>query len=221
MTALCTAFLAADQVDLAISRAHDTDILQVDVFTLKKLLGAPSLDYFRQLAEVNTRRGVIAGDLLAALYVMDRFKVPEPSFNKALYVAQRYAEEESYGGGSKLSLSERKIREYWAAFKPVAHFWAAIRLNEVYRFTKGDNVFLSRDFPIFLEVAVELLNFGCSFIPMRAKPKTPILDVSQCWQLPVRISPRELISKRPPDRLLRYLKDYKVPTSSNQFYFDD
>lgn len=157
----------------------------------------------------NSKRAFIAGDILMTLYLMDRFKLPEPSMNKALFVAMEFAKKATYGDGTRLNTSERMVRQCWTEYESVAHLWAAFRINQAYPYT--DDPFID---PKFLEVAVGLYRFGTGFVPARAKKKIPVLDAQKCWALPDNVPASNLKSDRIPDRLLKYLKKYKAPKSS-------
>src|SRR5262249_10338561 len=134
-------YFAVQRVRMEVLDAKDGDLLQVDAQTLRFLLDAPRYEQLSNLTRLSTKRAIVAGDLLAALYLMDRFSVREPSINKAIHIAQRYAQGAKYSDGTELDSSERKIREHWQEFRPVAHLWAAQRLNEAYPFAPQKALF--------------------------------------------------------------------------------
>lgn len=191
----------------------DTDRLEIDARSLRLLIEAPAYDALKDITAVNTKRATVAGDILAMLYLMDRFGVPEPSLNKAIFAAMEFAKTAKYGDGTRMNVSERMVLECWNEYKPVAHLWGAFRINKAYPFAPDINIFSQEHFAPFLQVAVGLYNFGTQFIPFRAKHKTPVLEAEKCWKLPDSIPPSNLISDRMPDRLLKYLKKYKAPQS--------
>lgn len=186
----------------------DTDRLEVDAGSLRLLIEAPAYDVLKNIVADNTKRAIVAGDILTALYLMDKFKVPEPSMNKAVFMAMEFAKTAKYGDGTPMNISERMVRKYWEEYKPVAHLWAAFRINLAYPYAPADDVLCRTE---FLEVAVGLFDFGSKFISFRAK--TPVLDAEKCWALPDSIVARNLESDQVPDRLLKYLKKYKAPRS--------
>jgi len=193
--------------------ADDAPRARVDVgtFTLRLLIEAPSLADMKILVSECTKQAMVAGDVLAALYVMDRFKIPEPSMNKAVFCAQEYAKKaKTYGDGTPLAISEAKIRQYWSKYRSVAHFWAASRLEESYPFVQQDQLFSRGHFQKFLEVSQDIYFFGCAFIPKRAKPQEPILKHGECWALPDEIQPKQLSSTKEPAHLMKYLQKYKA-----------
>lgn len=196
---------------LKVLECKDTDRLEIDASDLRLLIEAPAYDALKEIAAANTKRAIVAGDLLVALYIMDKFGVPEPSLNKAIFVATEYAKTAKYGDGTRMNVSERMVLECWNEYKPVAHLWAAFRINGAYPYAPADEVFSHSQ---FLGVAVGLFRFGAGFIPARAKKKTPVLEAQKCWSLPGNVPASNLVSDQIPDRLLEYLKKYKAPKSS-------
>jgi hypothetical protein len=97
---------------------------------LQTLLESPSYTEMMNQAQEAAKRACIAADILCAIYVMDRFSLPEPSLNKAMALVQAYAPTATYGDRSKLPASLTQIRKCWEEFKPVAHLWAATRINK-------------------------------------------------------------------------------------------
>lgn len=195
-----------------VMECKDTDRLEINASDLRLLIEAPAYDVLKNITAANTKRATVAGDILTALYLMDKFSVPEPSLNKAIFVSMEFAKSKDgvYGDGTRMNVSERMVLECWNEYKPVAHLWAAFRINGAYPYA-DDDVFSD---PQFLEVAVGLFRFGAGFIPARAKNKTPVLDAQKCWALPDSIPARNPVLDRIPDRLLEYLKKYKAPKSS-------
>ena len=111
------------------AQLEDAVEVGVGVATLRFLIDAPSYEELEAQAFICTKRALVAGDLLAALFLMHRFKVDEPSINKAIFVAQNYMSRDGFSDESKYPQSERMIRKCWTDFQPVSHFWAARRLN--------------------------------------------------------------------------------------------
>ena len=148
---------------------------------------------------------------------MHTFDLEEPSMRKAIFVAREYAKQPDvvYGDGSKMDTSEPMLRKHWTHFRPVAHLWAALQIDQAYSFTDGErNVFAPEVFPTFLGVAATMFEFGVSFVPFRAKLHVPILDPSNCWTLPESVYPLSLTEAPPPDILMRTLKEYSAPRST-------
>ena len=82
----------------------DTDRLEISACDLRLLIEAPAYDALKDITVANTKRAIVAGDILTALYLMDRFAVPEPSMNKAIFVAQEYAKTAKYGDVAHLNV---------------------------------------------------------------------------------------------------------------------
>jgi hypothetical protein len=174
-------------------------------------LDLPSRKDLRKAQADQTRRAMIAGDMLNSIYLMDRFGL-NPSINRGVYAMQAYTATASYADGSQMVKSATAIRECWNEFSSVAHFWAAIRINQSYPYTDQQGVFTPKGFPVFLEVAAGLHNFATTFIPPRARPPVPIVDAEKAWACPAGVTPRKLSSTRFPDGLEKLLKGYKAPT---------
>ncbi|MFC1772650.1 hypothetical protein ACFL3A_04770 [Pseudomonadota bacterium] len=199
---------ALEQIKAVIDEDSDDEIREVNVRTLRLLVEAPSWPILKELTTENTKRGIVAGDIFGALYVMDKFNIREPSMNKAVFVAMEFAKKQKYGDGTKMAISEPKIRKCWNEFRSVSHLWAAFRLGQAYPFAADS--FSMEGNQAFLEVAQGLFQFGTSYIPLRARPKKTILDRENCWALPNTIAARHIQSERQPDALLKILKKYKV-----------
>jgi hypothetical protein len=212
-------FLAG--INDAAYRVNEDDVVNISgkARTWRLLLHRPNL---RQLATAETesvKRGQVAGDVLAALYLMDRFSEREPSFKepsmrKAVFAAQEMARTDTYGDGTRMKVAGKTIEEYWEEFKPVAHLWAAFRINNTpeYSFAAMSDLMTSGFVP-FLQVAAGLFHFGCDFKLSRVNPQAqkPILDPRQSWSLPDSIERRDLDTNAPlPSRLVEILRQYKA-----------
>lgn len=206
-------FLAVYCVLAEVKDAKDSDYIPIDAKTLRLLLETPSYQDLQKLIGESTKRGMVAGDILGTLYVMDKCSVPEPSMNKAIYVAQKFAARAKWGDGTRLNRSEPKILEYWEEFNTVAHLWGALGLNRSYPYAPHQTELSEEGFLPFLGVAAGLQQFGCSFIPKRSKSNTTVLDPKKSWRLPKSVIPLNLKSDRDPDRILEALKNYKAPKS--------
>lgn len=204
---------AVEQVKAVTEGDLDNEKREVDTFTLRLLLDAPSYANLKILVTENTKRAIVAGDILAALYLMDRFKVPEPSMNKAVFFATQYAKKAKYGDGTNLAISEPMVRKYWNEFRSVSHFWAAFRLGQAYPYSTAVSHPTLQGFMKSLEVAQGILEFGTAYIPLRSKSQQAILDRENCWVLPDTIPARHLHNGAQPTGLLKILKKYKAPKS--------
>lgn len=204
---------AVEQLKAMTDGDSDDEMRVVDTRTIRLILDAPSYaDLGKQIVE-NTKRATVAGDLLAAIYIMDRFNVSRPSMNKAKFVAMEFAKKAQYGDGTPLNKSEPMVIKCWNEFHGVAHLWAASRLQLNYPYAHPGSQLSPEGISTFLQVAQGLFEFGVSYIPNGSKPGNPILDPKKCWCLPNTIQARHLKSDRQPDRLLKTLEKYKAPKS--------
>jgi len=197
----------------------DLNEVSVSPGTLRELLAAPSFqDMCRQEADT-AKRAFIAGDYLSLLYLMRFFPglESEPSVRKAIWVIQAVAQEGRYGDGSPMPRSDTAIRACFEDFGAVAHLWGALGLR-----SRSTNPRLQESFSSteivreFLGLARTLQDFGCAFVPKRAKPRLPILDRSKIWTIPESITPAlPIISGPAPwfvDALQRYRTKSRPPT---------
>lgn len=192
------------------SRTKELDI-PISAECIKLLIEAPSDSELKIIRVERTKQGIVAGQILASLYLMDRLKLEEPSLNKAFFIAKEYAKRAKYGDDSKLP-AESKIKQYWKEYLPVAHFWAALEINRAYPFVADQSdCFSEKGFTQFLQAAAGICDFGIKFIPKRAKPKNPILDAEKCWILDSSIEPLHLKSDIKPEKFIKSLRKYKAP----------
>jgi hypothetical protein len=210
-------FLAVHLARYEESRAEETHTpIQLTRRHLGLLMDAPSYADLGKIVADRTKQATIAGDMMAALYVMDYFRLPEPSMNKAEFVAAEFSKKATYGDGSKIAGSHPSILKAWNAYKDVAHLWAAYRINAAYAYAPSEkDVFSQQHFPTFLGIAAMLYQFGTSFIPLRARPRKTILDVSEAWKLPVGIDPIRLVGDpERPTKIEKTLKRYRAQSQS-------
>lgn len=194
----------------------DDTVIQLTRRHLELLMDAPSHPDLGKMVVDRTKQAIIAGDMMTALYVMDYFKLPEPSMNKAEFVAAEFSKKATYGDGSKMAGSHPMIIKAWNAYKDVAHLWAAYRINEAYAYAPSkQEIFTQQHFPTFLGIAAMLYQFGTSFTPLRAKLRKPILDAATAWQLPAEILPIRLVGDPTrPTRIEKTLKRYRAKSQS-------
>ena len=183
------------------------DRVELDKETLTQLIDAPSFEELKCKTVIAVKKGVVAGDILASIYLMHRFEMPEPSLKKAVHVAQRFAAKNPYGDSTPMNKSRTMNRKIFNEYKTVAHLWAAFRLNLAYRYADDRELFFEK-LPFFLEVSAGLFEFGTRFIPYRAKPAEPILPPEGMWELPVGTAARHLSSDVFPSGIRDLLDDY-------------
>jgi len=186
---------------------EDDGKIELSKQTAAPLIDAPPFAELKRATVTAVKRGTIAGDLLACVYLMDRFDMPEPSIKKAEHVAGRFAKEFKYGDSSPIAGSRRSIREAFGNYRTVSHLWAAYRLNRAYEFSEESELFHEK-LPLFLEVSEGLRKFGTTFVPLRAYLGNPLLPPEETWLLPENIQARHLKSNVFPDRIQKYLEDY-------------
>jgi hypothetical protein len=192
-----------------LSKSKESDI-PISAECIKLIIEAPADSVLKTIRANRTKQGIVAGQVLASLYLMDKFGLEEPSLNKAVYVSKEFAKKIKYGDGFSM-FSETRIKEFWKEYMPVAHFWAALVINRFYSFVPDQLDCFSEGFSQFLRVAADIYNFGINFIPKRAKPKKPFLDTEKCWVLDSCITPLTLTSNTAPANLIKILKKYKAP----------
>lgn len=173
----------------------DDMAVKLPTWMLRTLLDSPGKDETKSLAAEATKRGTVAGDLLALIYEMQARHVGEPSFGKAVDHYKGFALGRKYGDGEALKYSEQTLRNYFDEFASVAHLWAAFRLNQgPYAYTEdARSVFHSpKDFLTFLGIAKDVGRFAESFIPKRTKPLRPVIDGEILVQIPADVLPVRL-----------------------------
>jgi hypothetical protein len=154
---------------------------------LKDLIEGPGLLEMKAMTEEAVKKGSVAGDLLHLIYEMHARGLEEPSFGKALKEYQAFALGGKYGDGEALKYSEQTLRNFFSEYMPVAHLWAAFRLNRgPYAYAEHpQDVFASSDmFRTFLGVAKGIGEFATTFIPKRTKPPKPVIDPLALVQIP-------------------------------------
>lgn len=193
----------------------DENNMVVTAGDLRRLARSMSEAELRKMRHQAIKRGSIAGGLLLIMYLMDLFNIKDPSMNKAIYLLQRGSKDHFYGDGESLKSSEKTIRKYWKEYKPVAHLWGALELNNWYHLYDPVDLLTGKEnITIFLRMSAALLDFGKDLIPSHSKSNTPLLDYLECWTLPKEIEtdPYCLDPEKAkfPSLLKTYLKDYKL-----------
>ena len=178
---------------------------------IRLLIEAPADSELKSIRAEKTKQGIVAGQILSALYIMDKYKLDEPSMNKAVFCANAFAKKNKYGDGSSMH-SETMIKEYWKEYISVSHLWAALIINQTFPVVfLQEDIFSEKGFLPFLQAAAGIYDFGSKFIPLRARPKIPVLNPEKCWVLDNHIGSRDLIPDAQPEILIKILKKYKTP----------
>ena len=210
-------FVAA--VDRFLINKADERLVEMTAKELRQLLDAPSIEQRTAADVAATKRAICAGDVLSCIYLMHKFEgqvsaFRHPSLNKAVAVLEKFGRVARFGDGDSPSFSVPSITLYWNEFKPVAHFWAAFRINQSYAYLiEGKSFTDPANFQTFLRMAAELQRFGTTFCPAYTKVPLPILDANEIWMLPPSIEPLSLVFDQMPDLLKNYLKGYSASKS--------
>ncbi len=98
-------------------------------------LAADRNPFERALFELATKEGLVAGEILAVLAIMIHFseetaEFREPSLAKAIKITSLTNREVGFGDNSRAHTAESALRDIWRRYKPVAHLWAALHLNQ-------------------------------------------------------------------------------------------
>lgn len=196
---------------LAITDTDKSDAVRMSTEDMHRIINARSYDEIKALHQSSFKRGIVAGDLLGAIYLMDRLNLPEPSINKAIHMVQEFSKTETYGDGKKMLVGEQAIKTIWSEYKTVGHLWAAYRMTQVFRMFPPQEIYEKKGFLILLELAAEIFRFATKFVPKRARPKEPIIVAEQSWRLPPEIKARRIEMSAAPIGFLELLESYKAP----------
>ena len=166
---------------------------------VRELLNAASREELREAADVGTKQGTVAGDLLGLIYEQWRLDGDRPSMRKALTQYRNFAVGKKYGDGEALKYSDQQLRTYFEASAPSAHLWGAHRLlkNIKDRGKAYKAAFTAEGLPLLLGVAKELQDFATTYIPKGTKSAKPVIGVHDMLLLPETIAP-----VKPPFRVL-------------------
>jgi len=151
---------------------RDSAEISIPLNLLDRLLDTPDYETLSVDVAERAKRGMVAGWLLAAIYLMARLSIErEPSVNKSIFALSRYAASSRFGDGTPIHRSEARIRDAWSEFQPVAHLWAAKELNRSYMFAPEREMLIPPHQIKFLQVAAGQLDFASAFVAYRAKKK--------------------------------------------------
>jgi hypothetical protein len=206
------AFYAIHCVKAELEESKDAGYVELCSEFVNDLIDAPSHAELRERVVATTKRGLVAGDFLSHIYAMASFPdvVKEPSVGKAIALSRAFAKRSRYGDGSKLPSSETAIRAYVDESRSVAHLWAAFRLHQTFPTREHREILSSAEgIRTFLGIARTLQDFGCSFIPKRAKPRVPLLDASSIWSVSDSVPRLRPPWTRPPSWMVNTIKGYK------------
>ena len=105
-----------------LTEAKEDREMAVSADLLEDLISAPSQQDLLRQSRKQGKRGMIAGDVLLAVYAMYSFPkyFPEPSIRSAIFVAQRFANDTEFEDKTELPSSEKAIRDHFNEFRTVA-----------------------------------------------------------------------------------------------------
>jgi hypothetical protein len=199
-----------------LTKSMDAGVLTLSVDTVLELLDAPRYEDILEHQRSLTRDGMIAGDILATLYVMHRFNL-KPSVNRAIFVVTESARGAKYHDGAPVQAAEQRARDCWSRFRSIAPVWAALRLNRDYPFVAGEELLTPGAIGGILSVAAGIRDFGTTFMPPapRKEKRVPLLDPDTTWQMPEGVLPAILNSDDDPRALKEVLRKYGKRRSSS------
>ena len=148
-------FFAVYIENIKLREAKMQQILPGSTETRRLILEAPGSTEFNRMDREKTKKAIVAGNILASMYLMDKFSITEPSMNKAIFVVQKFAASATYGDGSEIAKSERMVREACSQFHSVAHLWAAVELNKAYQYAQKNETTESKRLIDVIENRVE------------------------------------------------------------------
>lgn len=188
---------------------HSDILVPLTIGEIRAMLNAPGIKEIAKDVSYFARRGIVAGSLLRYVHAMASGKITEPSIKKAMFIYQSMYEKREID----IPLSEQTIRECWTEFKPVAHLHAAQFNNQLNPdLAEEDRPLVVFDTLSFLSTAGAYQEFGCNFIPKRARPAEPILDRSEIWRVPQWISNNaSLEDTKPSQWLVETINKYRAP----------
>ncbi len=187
----------ADFVQYALKEEEKYAISKND---LHFLINAPPIERMKETAIKNVQKAVIAGDLIALMYLMNQIGFHEPSLNKALHVSKKFAEGRSHPDGKKLNTSKPKIRECLNSYRSVSHIWAALRLMPPSLAAETDlrpeavvgilNEYRNE----LLAAAKGVLEFCSTFTPTRSRSTKNLIDKENAWLISEEIEATHFIA---------------------------
>jgi hypothetical protein len=183
-------YLARNQIARLIDACGPDESISVPAGMMERILAGPGRKEFGDLAAESTKKGTVAGDMLALMMEQDHFGRPA-SKEVAVRLYSKFALGKKYGDGKPLKYSRATLLTYLDEYASVSHLWAAHRLNQFS--PKPVDVFGTRkSLAVFLGVAKTLGNFANTYIPARVKPKAPLIPKSKILAIPDDIEARHV-----------------------------
>jgi hypothetical protein len=181
----------------AASKAKHTMVLSPDEAGV--LSDSPGYDGLRELIPKAAQQGgIIAGETLIALLGMHVSNI-EPSLGKAQYLLSQDIPRRKRASDGRLPSSDRSLRNAWAEFRCVAHFWAALQLSRENKMRECDFA----EYPsAFLSLAVAVFDMVTN-----VTRNQPLFD-ADTWLPAPGISPLSVSISPLADRQIAFLKNY-------------
>ena len=201
---------------LADSLEENNRLTPISGSVLKSILNQPPIDaLFSEMIEAY-RKGIVAGDILMSIYLMDKFMVTtEPSLKKAVYLLKDLYISKKFLNGKPYPRSTATITNSWNKFRLSAPIWAAIRLNMSYRYcTPGEEFSSEENLDLTLKVAADIFKFACKSVTKHGTTSKPLLDPNDCILSDYYLSNSLSLmatKARKPDVLINILKGYAAP----------
>ena len=98
-------------------------LVEIDRGFLTGLLDSPSREEIKKLAELHSGGGSMAGALLYFIVGLSQKRPKDASVLKAVELYTSFADSDTEG--RDLPHSPAFIKDKWATYKPVSHYWAA------------------------------------------------------------------------------------------------
>lgn len=120
-------YLSRKMAEYTLFCATEDGLESVPTEVLKDLLESPGSAQANAV-EYLSIMGSVAGELLLNLIKLSASD-EEASVGKAIHLGAPYFKEAKNSLGARISPSKSSIQRAWSAYKPVAHFWAALRIH--------------------------------------------------------------------------------------------
>lgn len=176
---LRNAYLARKMAEYRVFCAGEEGLESVPVDVLKDLLESPiaaGVDAIEGL----TIQGSVAGEILLNLLKLNA-SGEDASVNKAIHLGAQYFQEAQNSLGGEVAPGDRSIRRAWSAYRPVAHFWAALQIHLQSTATPSA--------PINWDSYLQQLSLGNELGKLAPKltsknARKPVLPENDLWTLP-------------------------------------
>lgn len=124
---LRNAYLTKKMAEYTLFCATEDGLESVPTEVLKGLLESHDSAQANAVEKLSIM-GSVAGELLLNLIKLSASD-EEASVGKAIHLGAPYFKEAKNSLGGRISPSKSSIQRAWSAYKPVAHFWAALRIQ--------------------------------------------------------------------------------------------